>query len=342
MIKISFTTATELCLIEKTKPGTADVPSQILIKEQKVLATNKSGAKVPFYTPIYSGNSFRGKLRRECLSIVLEQAVKNGVPMPSADDFNLMNAGGGSNFQSQAFKVEDEVRKLNPIISVFGASLAVAGKLKTSNLMPLKNVTDESFEYYAAEGDDGRLFSPITGDDTFYKVDDILDRKGNAKYLDDETIEAWQSHVENNQKKLAVERAKKEAGEKVDDSKNRVKKESVNSQLIRKFVVRGVDFYGSLKESAPLTEIERGMIYVAIERMVLENLGSNKARNFGLVNYTLEYDDGSVLETRVNEYLVPEIVKKDYKSEVSKDIAAFTAWLEELSSENLNIATLMK
>lgn len=335
-INIKLTTATELCQIEKGETDGINKVSKIILKDQKVIATNSKGVEVPFKTPIFSGNSFRGTLRRASLEILLEEGLKKGFEIKNSADFNLMNAGGGNDYQTQLFRTEDEVRRVNPLISVFGASLAVGGKLITPNCIPFKNVEDDEKEYYAAEREDGSMYSTIKFDDAFHKCDDILDRKGNALFLTEEQIDEWQEHVLKNKAAKAKSRD--------NDSDNKIKKQTIEARIVREFIVRGTNLYTALSEmpTAKMSFIERGLIYKAIERMVLLKLGSNKARGFGLINYTIKYQDGSELETRVDEYLNPKITKKYYKQEVLEDIKAFEDWIvNDFSEDAFKVSEIM-
>jgi len=325
-IKIKGTLQTELCQIEGSGLNPLTKKNEIYIKKQKVLVENVNGVKKPVRIPFFSGNSFRSKLRRAATEILLQKGREKGFTIKNPMDFHLMNAGGGNDFQKQPYDIEDKVRELNPVLSVFGASLALVGKIVTPNLIPYRFVDSENGikEYYVGENEeDGTLYSTIEFDDTFYKKDDILDRAGNAKYLSPELIQEWQEAVEDNQKAIAKNR--NSGGD-----KNGVKKESIRSALLRKFIVRGTDFYTSLSEVAlqELTPIERGLVYKALEKVVLMNLGSNIARDFGKFAYTISFADGSELVTYVDEYNVTSIVKADYKGEVKESIKAFEQWLE--------------
>lgn len=334
-IKIKGTTATELCQIDKSEKATAVKNPKIVIKNQKVLAKNSFGNKVLATTPIYTGNSFRGKLRRKALEFLIDSIIRKGLKLPSDANFNLMNAGGGNDFQAQKFEVVDNIRQLNPIISVFGASLAVPGKLVTPNLIPFKTVESDLLEYYFGETEDGKLYSTITTTETFIKCDDLLTKSGNARFLDDESIAAWRDKVEGNNKDRASSRA-------AADSDEKVKKESIKSMNDREFIVRGVDLYSSIESSSNMTPIERGMIYKAIEEVSLESLGSNSSRGFGKINYEICFDENSILETKVDHYLKAHIIKKSYSAEVMEDIKAFESWLENIEENNYAIAELMK
>ena len=85
--------------------------------------------------PIYTGNGFRGLLRRKMSEIILEEATKKGIKIDTTNYF-MMVAGGGANYQKQEFSVLQKVKELNPVISILGTSLAVPGKLIVTDLIP--------------------------------------------------------------------------------------------------------------------------------------------------------------------------------------------------------------
>lgn len=331
-INIKANMATELCQILDSR--TINKVPTTKINTQKVLVTNSKGVEKTVDMPYYSGNAFRGALRRECLEIVLEKMIEKKLTIDSRD-FNLMNAGGGNDFQAQLPKVAAEIRELNPIISVFGASLAISSKIITPSFMPYKNIGDGILEYYTYETEDGYIVNTISATEMNTKFDDILNDKGNARFLTPAQKQEWCESILENTKARSKERADK-AKEKT------TKKESIQSRIAREYIIRGTNLYSSLQESQPLTQIERGMIYMALERLSLKSIGANTAKGFGKVNYSIEIEDGGAIETFVDEYLRPEIIKKDYKENTIDDMAAFDDWLDGLSEANLNIAELMK
>jgi len=337
-INIEVTTATELCQIEFSETDKATKKSTTHIKKQAVLATNSKGVESRVQIPIFSGNSFRAKLRRAALKILMDKSIEKGFNVSNPTDFHLMNAGGGA-FQRQPYDIEDQVRELNPIISVFGTSLAVEGKIKTPNLIPYKYIDADAGEkeYYLGENKEtGMLYSTIEFDDSFYKKDDMLDRSGNAKYLPKEMLVEWQQAVEENQTRVAKSRE--------NDDGDKVKRESIRSALLRRYVIRGTHFYTGLSEmpTSQMNEIERGMLYRALEIVVLENLGSNVARDFGKMEYEITFHDGGTLSTKVDAHL-RSTLETNYGEEVKQCIKAFDTWLEKTFDEaTFNVSNIMK
>ena len=123
--KIVGTTVTELCQTEGS--GTINGVPTLSIKKKECIEDGRLGTY-----PYYSGNSFRGIMHREIASYI----TKRIGTMLSPSDYHLNFAGGGSNFQDQTLDVVEKVREINPLVSVFGASLAIEGKLMVSNLEP--------------------------------------------------------------------------------------------------------------------------------------------------------------------------------------------------------------
>ena len=199
-INISMTTATELAQISSSESGTGDKIGQIKIKEQKVLVDTGDGVKT-LITPYYTGNSFRGKLRRASTQMLLETAIKKDIAV-TADAFHLMNAGGGPTYSGQLFKIEEQVRELNPLISLFGASLAISGKLITPNLMPYKEIVDgQGVYYYSTNEEDGSIYSNITAKNLFIKTDDdkllFVPKYGNCALNQKEQLALFDFILEN-------------------------------------------------------------------------------------------------------------------------------------------------
>lgn len=383
MINISFQTKSPLCQIDKTEDATSVKNSIIRVKKQKVFVENKHGQRKALSVPIYTGNGFRGMLRRETMAVMLEAVVRNAenkitqateelrvalledelaeTPAEKEDasvaiakaktnktlaekesektiatpeDYHLMNAGGGNLYQEQPFDVEDSIRELNPQISIFGASLAIKGKLRVSNFIPLEK--DESGEvfYQFHESSEGNAYSSILADTTVIVRDGILDRDKNSQYLTREQIEEWLVKSDANIKARAKDREEK-------DKKTKTKKQTIRGAIDREYVAVGVDFFGGISEREKLTSIEKGLLVMGIERAILNNLGSTSANDFGKVNYTIEIDKDSKLKTEVNEYGKCEITSRYYSDELNTCISDTKEFLTEITRENLEITKIL-
>ena len=342
-LNVKFTTVQPLCQIHDSQPADARNPSRILLKRQKVMGVTKLGAKLAFNSPYYTGNGFRGMLRREMLNIMLNNFIKNDgdTSKISAVSFHLMNAGGGNNFQSQAFKIEDKVRELNPLISLFGTSLAIEGKLNISNLVPYD--IDENGEkyhpYIELENDKGNpfLLSSIVGVSKAIKQDGIIDRDKNSSFLTKETIIQW---IEDNLENIKKRNANRENK----NSDTKVKKTGIKGVFEREYVAIGVDFYGSItnRNKFSLTDIEKGLLIKSLEQAVLNNLGSTEANDFGKVEYSITIDEDSKLETSVNEYNECIISKRAYSKKTQSYIEQADEFLKNISIENLLIENVLE
>jgi len=330
MINISFQTKSPLCQISTSED------TSIKIKKQKVLVENKHGRKTSLYVPIYTGNGFRGMLRRETMAVMLEAYAKNSKSgekiMASPEDYHLMNAGGGNAYPNQPFNVEDKVRELNPQISLFGASLAVKGKIRVSNFVPFEKNENSDVFYQFYESQEGHVFSSIIGESKIVVRDGILDRNQNSQYLTREQIEDWLEKNDTNTKERAKDRES--------DEKN-TKKKTMRGLVTREYVAVGVDFFGGISEIEKLTIIEKGLLVLGLERAILNNLGAVSSNDFGKVKYTIEIDKDSKLETDINKYGQCTISSRYYSEELEKCLKETQKFLKNISKETFDIAKLL-
>ena len=344
MIKISFQTKSPLCQIDKSEDATSIKNSIIRVKKQKVFVANKHGAKKALVVPIYTGNGYRGMLRRETMAVMLEALAKNTEDgekiIATPEDYHLMNSGGGNLFQDQPFEIEDRVRELNPQISLFGASLAISGKLRVSNFVPFdKDKSGEVF-YHFYESAEGYVFSSILAETTMTVRDGILDRDKNSQFLTQEQIVEWIIKSDANTLERAKERESKE--DKADKkAKLKVKKQTIRGMIDKEYVAVGVDFFGGISEKVKLTKIEKGLLILGLERSILNNLGSTGANDFGKVSYTIKIDKDSSLETEVDEYGMCSVVKRTYNREISECMDAVKGFLDGIAKENFEIAKIL-
>jgi len=343
MIKIAFQTKSPLCQIDKTEDATSIRNSIIRVKKQKVFIRNKHGARMPLSVPIYTGNGFRGMLRRETMAVMLEALAKNVKDdeklLGSPEDYHLMNSGGGNLYQEQSFDIEDEVRRLNPQISLFGASLAIKGKIRVSNFIPFEKNLDDEVYYQFYESEKGNVFSSILANTTVVVRDGILDRDKNSQYLTQEQIQEWLEKSDANIKARAKDRNSEEEEE--DDKKTKTKKQTIRGVIDREYVAVGIDFFGGISEREKLTEVEKGLLILGLEKAILNNLGSTSANDFGKVEYKITIDEDSSIITEVNEYGACTISKRNYSKEMKKCIEETKDFLSNISKENFEMTNIL-
>jgi len=342
MINISFETKSPLCQIDKTENASSIKNAMIKVKRQKTFVENRYGVKKPLQVPIYTGNGYRGMLRRETMAVMLEAYAKKAKEgeniIATPEDYHLMNAGGGSMYQEQPFDVVDEVRKLNPQLSLFGASLAIEGKLKISNFVPFKENEDGEKYYQFFETENGNLYSSILSDTTIVTKDGILDRDKNSQFLTREQIEEWY------EKSDANIRARKLARDNDTATSNnkKVKKISMRGAIDREYVAVGVNFFGSISTKENLTDIEKGLLIKGLEKAILNNLGATSANDFGKVEYHIRLDDKSIIETSVDKYGKCIISNRKYSEDIELCVKAVEDFLDNISKENFEISKILE
>lgn len=334
-LKIEATLVTPMTQIEsseqrpnKNKPG--EKVNITTVKTRAVLDDKYGIVKLPIYT----GNGFRGLLRRKMSEIILEKALKKGIK-PTRDDYYFMVAGGGANYQKQDFDVVEKVRFLNPVISVLGTSLAVPGKLIVTDLLPVNYDSylyayrrrEEDFEdednYNKAQNWGCSLIKTLT----FSKKDDVLDQTKFGRFISPEDVKAWEKFMENETSEEGKER------------------KTIRSFLSKEYVVPGTKFRGFIGSKEPLTEIEYGLVLKGLMDLTNENLGAGAANGFGVANYNIysSIDEKEIISSLVNERFILERTVESPKSEYEKHcIFEFEKWLENLTDANINVSGLMK
>jgi len=346
MFKIKFTTKSPLCQIDTVEEMPGDNSKELIIrvKKQKVFVN-----EYPVYVPVYTGNGFRGMLRREIFGIMLEAASKRSIQIASPEDFHLMNAGGGNLFNKKDLDKEIEIRNLNPLISMFGASLSIKGKLRVSNFLPYQ---EESL-YTDTDGTGKNRISSLIGVSQIIAVDGILDNDERTKYLTPEQISKWIQSVEENTKKRSIERNNsktKTTVKKTDKKEEPTKKKAIKSIISKEYVAQNVDFYGSISEIEKLTDIEKGLLIMGLERIVYRNLGATQSNNYGQVEYDIKYkennSDSTIITSSVTKY--GEIgISSNYDIDIDSDkkvvdyVSTAEEFLGSFGQESFDIARLL-
>jgi CRISPR type IV-associated protein Csf2 len=326
-LKILATNVTPLCQSESSDTFNG-VPTTFIKKKEEVV-----DGKIGTY-PYYSANGFRGQMHREIADVVMKKALEKGIPV-SASTFHMLAAGGGSNYQAQPIAVELAVRELNPIASVFGLSLAVAGKLMVSDLIPIDK------HYRVKEGSD-TMRSKLINFETYTKKDELLNgaKTKYGRILSEEDIAIY------NEDNDDVQEARKNARE--TKSNEKVVKHSIQSFNQREWIITGTEFEAFIGSKDDFTDIEKGMLLVGLEAMMSKQLGGIVSKGFGIMEYniTTEVEDGNRdvmgASKNSNNLYAPNVVTQ-YDANDKKCIAAFNEWLENIEEDNIVLGnTLLK
>ena len=349
-LKVNATTVTPLMQIEasETRRDKNGVKKLITTVKTRFVENENIGlVKIPIYT----GNGFRGLLRRMMSEIILEEAIKKGIKINTSDYF-LMVAGGGANYQKQDFDVVEKVRFLNPVISILGTSLAVPGKLIVTDLTP-ENYEEHLYEYKSRKNNEEVETAGIEDESefnnenigvietakygcsliqtrTFTKKDDILAQTKFGRFLSKEDISDWE-------KKISEEKNKnKEAGE--------GERLTIQSILSAEYIVPGTKFAGYILSKEALTDVECGLLLRGLTNLTGEYLGAGSSNGFGIANYNIYDKDGNeVISSLVDsDNLLRRTTTVTERDHEKGCIAKFNEWLSNLTEDNINVSGLMK
>jgi len=334
-VRIQVKNITPLCQIEGNREERFDFLSNEKNKNPKVDTTTVKTMTIlhegiPVDVPIYTANGFRGLLRRVIGAEIIAKALEKGINV-NTTNFHLMMAGGGSNYQAQPFEIEEQVRELNPLISVFGTSLAIEGKLMVTHLVP-----EEALIRIKEEEDDTiRAYSQLLKRFVFIKKDDIIQKTKYGRLLSKEDIINWENEVEKSQKQRKEER---EIGEKT------TKKKTVQSILAKYYVIPNTEFKGFIGNKYPLTDIEEGMLIKGLSKIVKEQLGSTLNLGFGVCDWEINIgENGSKIVAKSKD---DNIFDKDISLILSDEdelkVEKYNEWLENLKAENIQLDKILK
>lgn len=317
-ITLTVKTVTPMCQIEgNTKIQNMDY---ITIKQMSKII-NGNIVKIPIYT----ANGFRGLLRRKASEILAQKAMEKGIDIKTTD-FHLMFAGGGNNFQKQPLEVENRARELNPVVSLFGTSLAVEGKLSVTHLEP-KNVENYVNDYGTS----------LVEKMVFIKKDDLLDRTKFSRFVKYEDIIEWEKH---NKEEIAQRNADRSIEKEKED---KVKKTTIKHIQGRFYVIPNTEFQGYIGYKYPLTDIEYGLLLKALEAITDEQLGSTKNLGFGICEWKINTADGTseIVSVPKRDNLYESDKNVFYDEDEEKAVEAFEKWLENISKENIEISKVL-
>jgi len=331
-ITLKIKNITPLTQIEGNKKERVNFLDNMELDVVTIKTITKLYEGIPVNIPVFTANGFRGLLRRELSSIMVEEYIKKGHSI-KPKDFHLMFAGGGSDYQTQPFEIVDEVRRLNPVISLFGTSLAVEGKLMITDLYPVDEMVS------AKTDKDGNVYyrSELVKRIIFTKKDDLISQTEYSRLVKKEDIAAWENEVLESQKKRAEERGKDK-----DLVAEKTKKKAIQAILARYYVIPNTEFKGGIDTKYPLTDIEKGGLIRALMRITNKQLGAVKSLGYGICDYDITIDDESKITARTKD---DNLFRKDISyvlsDEAEKYVKAFDDWLEGISPENIEISKVL-
>jgi len=329
-IQLKLKNITPLCQIEGNTKERVKHLDNTEIDTVIIKTLTKLVDGIPVEIPIYTANGIRGLLRRVAGSILIEKYLEKGYEIKPTD-FHLMMAGGGNNFQTQPFEIEEKVKKLNPVISLFGTSLAIEGKLMVTHLEPedaLIKVYENEENIYAK--------SQIMKKMIFIKKDDILQHTKFGRFLTKEDIENWEKMVE----KTQIQR-KKERNDEVNEKKT--KKVAIQSILAKYYIVPNVSFKGFISSKYPLSDLEKGLMLSALKRVVNEPLGSTLNWGFGVCDWEIDINDSGskIIAKSKDNFIFDKQLQLILSDEDEKLVENFNEWLENISPENIEISKVL-
>ncbi len=349
MLKVNFTAVTPFMQTETTETRRKEGEEKAITTiKTRTIYDEETGGLVKL--PIYTGNGFRGLLRRKMSEILLEEAQRKEIKINTTDYF-LMTAGGGANYQKQEFDIVQKVKSLNPLISLLGTSLAIPGKLIVTDFMPV-DYRPYLYEFKSknaeANGEEFQNNVPmlhygcsLIQTRTFTKKDDILNQTKFGRFLSKEDVKAWEETIE---KERAERKNEKENNEnkKSEDKKER---KTIQSILNAEYIIPGTKFAGYITVKDDLTDIEYGLLLKGLANLTYEYLGAGSSNGFGIANYNI-YDAvtgeeviSSLVDSENLLFRKLSITEREYELNC---IAAVGKWLNDITEDNIDIAKLMK
>jgi len=294
--------------------------------------------------PFFSANGFRGGLRRMATRKQIEEAKRQDPDITiTPDAFYLYSSGAALDKkallpENLEYEEEVKIRKNTPILSLFGAGLSqIEGKLAVTDLVP----SPDTERLIISEKKDGTVFafSPLMGEDTFFRSDSIDAASLWSKVLgkDLASIRNWRDEYmsvvaeSKKEKEKANKKAKKE--EKKEEAKEAFS--HIKQPIDLKFMMPGVTLTSSIgsKFGFELNDIEIGCILNALLDLSMSQIGSHKRLGFGVLSWEVKLNGELMFETKSDkEYVLFKEVSltdmgkskiekwEEYLSEHAKDI----------------------
>jgi len=312
-------------------------------KKRKYIAENGKVSNVPFF----SANGYRGILRRNITSEILDNLEKKDGQKASLATIHLYSSGGGSStegLEGMNYIEKNECREANPFLSIFGAGLSdIDGKLSISDIVPEVKSNDTLGHLYGVRFDESDRSSILTP---------FIDEKSVEDYMKSlETKRA--SSVKLRKLEKEIEDKKKLLGkEDIDADQLREEIEELEATIILEKDARGISYQQMYKAEmirpdvkmtssvAPragyeFTEIEKGMILFGLIKTSQQQIGSYSRIGWGVCDWEVKDSNEEILFSTVadKKYILQ---KKTIISEKGHEVLEpFKKWLEAIGREDL-------
>ena len=329
-IKLTITAVSPIAIIENndTEPG-----GNIVTRIKKTAAVSQDGNNVKIdYIPYLPANGIRGLLRRLATKKLVDAVKENDKIEELKDtDLHAMLSGSGASKSGLKFKEIEEIREKNPILSLFGTGILMAGKLKVADAIPL----------------DKKNAKNLVRRQTFVKVDDILMGTKFSQLYTKKQIEEWEKSVEKNSEARKKDRDSKKLAKETNvasDEEAKTKKSSIQHFAQREYIASGATFNGGFfLEKA--SKLELGMFLHALESF-MENgrLGSSQNIGFGVIDIHIEDVDNSLTMDRSSDsnYIFNAELDKSLENEFEEAYGAYAEFLKKATKENIELISKFK
>lgn len=326
-IKLAIKTVSPIAIIENndTEPG-----GNIVTRIKKTAAVNQNGSDVKIdYIPYLPANGIRGLLRRLATKKLVDAVKENDKIEELKDtDLHAMLSGSGASKSGLKFKEIEEIREKNPILSLFGTGILIAGKLKVADAIP----------------EDKENAKNLVRRQTFVKVDDILMGTKFSQLYTKKQIEDWEKSVEENSEARKKDRDAKKLAKETTESFNedaKTKKSSIQHFAQREYIASGATFNGGFFLEK-VSKLELGMFLHALEGFI-ENgrLGSSQNIGFGVIDIRIEDVNKSTSLTMQrssdNSYIFNAELSVKLKNEFEEAYMAYSEFLKKATKENIEL-----
>ena len=319
---------TQIDKTDQAKDGTNIIKIKSITIAADTGTTDEEGnpASTPVRIPVYTGNGLRGLLRRKAAEIIAQKAREKHLSL-TRSNFHLFFAGGGNNYpETPDIQTENRIRKLNPLVSLFGASLALESKLIVSNLVPSNPLITFS---------ENGAYSKAIQNITIITKDDLLDHTKFSRFISTKEIDEWIRYNLEEQAKRKQDREDNVSEE------EKTKKGTIRNIIRREYIVPGTVLTGSIAFKTEPTKVELGLLISALKEASREQLGSSAATGCGFTEWIIHDREGYImLETKRNPDFIYQC-SVNYDKEY-KGIKEFNNWLNNLKQENISIAEILK